>query len=277
MAAAVLRKRSIAQYSRAAGGEWYRAALGALFGACVILCIASAVLLVYRSLPELQAGDARVLQRFPPRTLGDLKAQRDVLLAYAATSPGLVLCGFCCCYVLLQTCAVPGTLSLSLLAGALYGWCAGLVLVAVVSTVGSCSCYALSRLVGRWLVHALWPRKIEQYAAEVQRRRADLLNYVIFLRVTPVLPNTFVNVASPIVGVPLAPFMLGTLLGCLPNNMVAVSAGSRLSELESLSDLYDPRMLLVGGMVGLASLVPVYLKHRARGARGLPQRARSGE
>ena len=71
-----------------------------------------------------------MLRRFPPRTLGDLKAQRDVLLAYAATSPGLVLCGFCCCYVLLQTCAVPGTLSLSLLAGALYGWRAGLVLVA---------------------------------------------------------------------------------------------------------------------------------------------------
>ena len=166
----------------------------------------------------------------------------------------------------------------------------------MVSTVGSCSCYALSQLVGRRLVHALWPRKIEQYAAEVQRRRADLLNYVIFLRVTPVLPNTFVNVASPIVGVPLAPFMLGTLLGCLPNNvsggrvamrregatvgaghlctagqpcllgqptrphshppctppaphpaqMVAVSAGSRLSELQSLSDLYDPRVLLVG-------------------------------
>jgi hypothetical protein len=103
--------------------------------------------------------------------------------------------------------------------------------------------------------------------------------------------------------------------------MVAVSAGSRLSELQSLSDLYDPRVLLVGeggpslrappapsaagaapwprqqavvcqgrstshwhrtclpagGMVGLASLVPVYLKHRARGARVLPQRARSGE
>ena len=40
-------------------------------------------------------------------------------------------------------------------------------------------------------------------------RRRDTLNYILFLRVTPLLPNTFINVASPIVGVPLAPFALG--------------------------------------------------------------------
>ena len=38
----------------------------------------------------------------------------------------------------------------------------------------------------------------------------------------------------------------GTLLGCLPNNFVAVSAGSRLGELQSLQDLYDIKLLLLG-------------------------------
>ena len=38
----------------------------------------------------------------------------------------------------------------------------------------------------------------------------------------------------------------GTLLGCLPNNFVAVSAGSRLAELTSLKDLYDRRLVLLG-------------------------------
>ncbi len=38
----------------------------------------------------------------------------------------------------------------------------------------------------------------------------------------------------------------GTLIGCLPNNFVAVSAGSRLGELVSLRDLYDRRLLLLG-------------------------------
>ena len=38
----------------------------------------------------------------------------------------------------------------------------------------------------------------------------------------------------------------GTFLGCLPNNFVAVSAGSKLGELQSLQDLYDRKLLLLG-------------------------------
>ena len=41
-----------------------------------------------------------------------------------------MLAGFCIAYVFMQAFAVPGTLSLSLLAGALFGATRGLVLVA---------------------------------------------------------------------------------------------------------------------------------------------------
>lgn len=44
-------------------------------------------------------------------------------------SQGSVLAGFCMLYILMQTFAVPGTLSLSLLAGALFGVLKGLLLV----------------------------------------------------------------------------------------------------------------------------------------------------
>ncbi len=44
---------------------------------------------------------------------------------------------------------------------------------------------------------------------QVDRRRGDLFNYIIFLRVTPILPNIFINIASPVVDVPLQPFALG--------------------------------------------------------------------
>ncbi len=46
---------------------------------------------------------------------------------------------------------------------------------------------------------------------QVDRRRGDLFNYLIFLRVTPILPNIFINIASPVVDVPLRPFVLGAL------------------------------------------------------------------
>jgi uncharacterized membrane protein YdjX (TVP38/TMEM64 family) len=262
--------------------------------------------------PALQDEDIALLRAFPPRTLPQLAAQRDVLKRYAAAAPCAVLAGYCAAYVLMQTFAIPGTIMLSLLAGGLYGAWKGAALVAVVSTAGSCSCYCLSWAVGQPLARALWPERVDKFAAEVGRRRLQLLNYIVFLRVTPILPNTFINVASPIVGVPLAPFALGeprsggsarcacaapprarhccrlccsrgsrgapllpliahrwgwpslagTLLGCLPNNFVAVNAGSHLGDLTSLTDLYSGRLLALGAAVGAVALAPMLLKQR---------------
>lgn len=54
----------------------------------------------------------------------------------------------------------------------------------------------------------------------------------------------------------------GTLIGCAPNNFMAANAGDHLSDLDSLADLYNPRMLMLGLTVGFVALLPVYIKHR---------------
>ena len=46
-------------------------------------------------------------------------------------------------------------------------------------------------------------------AWQIDERRGDLFNYLVFLRVTPILPNIFINISSPVVDVPLRPFALG--------------------------------------------------------------------
>ena len=40
-------------------------------------------------------------------------------------------------------------------------------LLAVVSTMGSCACFGLSRLIGKALAHALWPERLEVFKQEV--------------------------------------------------------------------------------------------------------------
>ena len=77
------------------------------------------------------------------------------------------------------------------------------------------------------------------------------------------MPNTFINVASPIVGVPLPSFALGTILGTLPNNFAAVSAGERLGDITSLKDLYSRKSAFALGAAFLCSALPLLL-HRAR-------------
>jgi uncharacterized membrane protein YdjX (TVP38/TMEM64 family) len=179
-----------------------------------------------------------VMNTFPPKSIEAIRDVRDVLMGYAATNPVrcsvfrtkwddpyhlllqvLTAVALCFMYVFMQTFAIPGTLSLSLLSGAFFGLKFGYPLVSVISTIGSTSCYLLSWCVGKPLVCAIWPEKVELYRSEVARRRKDMLSYMLFLRVTPVLPNTFINVASPIVGVPIHVFALGagtfTLAACV--------------------------------------------------------------
>ena len=48
---------------------------------------------------------------------------------------------------------------------------------------------------------------------QVDKQRDNLLFYIIFLRITPFLPNWFINITSPIINVTLWPFWLGTFIG----------------------------------------------------------------
>lgn len=64
--------------------------------------------------------------------------------------------------------------------------------------------------------------KFELFYFQVAKRRKSLLNYMLFLRLTPTLPNTFINFASPIVDVPYHIFFLGTVIGLIPAAYVTV-------------------------------------------------------
>lgn len=66
---------------------------------------------------------------------------------------------------------------------------------------------------------------------QVAKRRQKLLNYMLFLRVTPTLPNTFINFASPIVDVPYHIFFFATLVGLIPAAYVTVRVLSYLQYL----------------------------------------------
>lgn len=48
---------------------------------------------------------------------------------------------------------------------------------------------------------------------KVNKHKDDLINYIMFLRMTPFLPNWFINIVSPVIGVPVFPFFTATVIG----------------------------------------------------------------
>ncbi|KAJ0989941.1 hypothetical protein J5N97_008297 [Dioscorea zingiberensis] len=209
---------------------------------------------VYLSMP---ASDYSFLKL--PKTLEDLQILRDDLESYTSDYTIQVLVGYFMVYIFMQTFMIPGTIFMSLLAGALFGVVQGVILVVFAATAGASSCYFLSKLIGKPLVYSLWPDKLSFFQAQVAKRREKLLNYMLFLRVTPTLPNTFINVASPIVDVPYHIFFLATLIGLIPAAYVTVRAGLALGELRSLGDLYDFQSIATLFFIGILTVTPTLI------------------
>lgn len=113
----------------------------------------------------------------------------------------------------LQTFAIPGSLFLSILSGFLFRFPVALAMICFCSAVGATLCYLLSMLLGRRLVRHYFPKRAEQWGQQVTKHKDDMLSYMLFLRMTPLLPNWFINLVAPVIGVPLFPFAFGTFLG----------------------------------------------------------------
>lgn len=187
------------------------------------------------------------------------------MAAYTKDYPAQVLLGYVATYIFMQTFMIPGTIFLSLLAGALFGVYKGLMLVVFSATAGASSCYFLSKLFARPLVFWLWPEKLRYFQAKVAQQREKLFNYMLFLRVTPTLPNTFINLASPIVDLPYHIFLFGTLFGLIPASLITVRAGLALGELESLGDLYNLKTMAFLFAIGLLIIIPTILSRQKEG------------
>ena len=69
----------------------------------------------------------------------------------------------------LQTFAIPGSISLSILSGFLFPFPLALLVVCFCSATGASLCYALSFFLGRRLVYKYFPEKASQWALTVSK------------------------------------------------------------------------------------------------------------
>lgn len=118
--------------------------------ACFGLATTALYALAYQLSREIGGSDGLPLT-FPTSVeeLQRLVAQLDQV---REENFGLVLSVFAAAYLYKQTFAIPGSVFLNVLAGALFGVRYGLPLVCLLTACGASCCYLLSWLVGRHLV-----------------------------------------------------------------------------------------------------------------------------
>lgn len=109
----------------------------------------------------------------------------------------------------------------------------------------------------------LFPGRTDAFAKALQKHKHHLINYMIFLRVTPLLPSWFINTASPVVGFPFRDYIIGTAVGLQPLNFILVQAGQTLATLHSWKDLYSLRNIAKLGVCALLAVSPIAIQRCA--------------
>ncbi|GJP51037.1 hypothetical protein CLOM_g10189 [Closterium sp. NIES-68] len=208
--------------------------------------------LSYESEDELEV----VLLLRIPRNMAELRAVRATLALYKREFPLRVVVIFVNLYLFLQSFCIPGTICMNLLAGSLFGFFPGLLTISVLITTGACASYTISHFLLRDIVYYYFPDKCDWMRTEVQRHYTSLIYYVISLRITPIMPTWVVNLCSPLVGIPIRIYLIGTFFGFIPSSVIQVKAGCVLSTINSLSDLYDAPTIAALFLVAILALLP---------------------
>ncbi|KAM3624903.1 uncharacterized protein V6R79_003741 [Siganus canaliculatus] len=248
---------TLKEVQQSAGGS---ARMSLLILVSIFTCAASVMYLVYRNFPELSDDEMEKIKI--PRDMEDAKALGTVLSKYKDTYYTQVLVAYFATYVFLQTFAIPGSIFLSILSGYLYPFPLALFLVCLCSGLGASFCYMLSYLVGRPVVYKYLSERAQKWSQQVDKHRNHLINYIIFLRITPFLPNWFINITSPVINVPLGVFFIGTFLGVAPPSFVAINAGTTLYKLTTAGEAVSWNSLAVLGVLAVLSILPVCFQRK---------------
>ncbi|CAH1259093.1 TMEM41B [Branchiostoma lanceolatum] len=234
------------------------------FTILAFIFVASLVVLglVYWNFPDLKEEERAAVKL--PRNIEDAKALGRVLSAYKEAYYYEVMAGVTVTYIFLQTFAIPGSIFLSILIGYMFPFPLALFVVCLCSATGASFCYLLSYLVGRRLVLRYIPDRVKQWSATVNRHRDNLLWYIIFLRITPFLPNWFINITSPVIDVPLYPFYLGTFLGVAPPSCIAIQTGTTLYQLTHYGAAVSWKSMSFLAVFAVLSLLPTLFKGKLK-------------
>mmetsp|Transcript_26136 Transcript_26136/g.48732 ORF Transcript_26136/g.48732 Transcript_26136/m.48732 type:complete len:197 (-) Transcript_26136:288-878(-) len=163
---------------------------------------------------------------------------------------------------------IPGATVLNMLAGNNFGMWMGLATTMFYNSLGSIFLYLISRSVGRRIVKRYLHDRVESFRTLFQGRTGkdgkvigtmSLVIYLTSLRIFPFTPNWFLNVSMASLEIPLTVFIPSMVVGLLPYNYLAVSAGLILQDLPSVKTVNANASVLLIAVAAVGLTIPSLL------------------
>lgn len=165
------------------------------------------------------------------------------LQQWAAQSPMVAVSVFFAVYVVVTALSLPGAALLTLVAGALFGFWWGLLLVSFASSLGATGAFLVSRTLLRDWVQSKFQRQLRTINAGVEREGAF---YLFSLRLIPYIPFFVINLVFGLTTMRPLTFYVVSQVGMLLGTAVYVNAGAQLGDIDSLqvSSVLSPELMI---------------------------------
>ena len=171
-------------------------------------------------------------------------------------------------YILAVIVVMPGAWLLTFSGGFFFGWIIGSFLTVIGATIGACILFILSKsILGKYLNQKIKNKK--GMLANFEKNINDnAFNYLLFMRLMPLFPFVFVNIAPSLLGIGFFVFFITTFLGIIPATIIYSLLGSGASDIFVSGDLFHLKNLIsykiVIGLGGLSllSLIPIIFKYK---------------
>jgi uncharacterized membrane protein YdjX (TVP38/TMEM64 family) len=199
-------------------------------------------------------------------SLSSIKASQQKLAGLYAEHPALFIGCYALFYILSTSLSLPWASLLTMLGGGLFGFWVGLVVVSFSSTIGATIACSVSRFVLRDWVQGRFGERLSTVNQGIAREGAF---YLFTLRLIPLFPFWMINLVMGLTKMPLRTYYWVSQVGMLPGTAVYVNAGKELAQIDSLSGILSPSLLISFAILGLFPITvkKVMAYYRARSAR----------
>ncbi|MCG9630732.1 MULTISPECIES: TVP38/TMEM64 family protein [Vibrio] len=196
-------------------------------------------------------------------TLENAKAQQALLNDYIETNFVVAAATYFILYIMITAFSIPGAAVVTLLGAALFGFWTSLLLVSFASTIGATLAFLSSRFLLRDWVQGKFGDKLSTINQGVEK---DGAFYLFSLRLIPVFPFFLINLLMGLTPISVGRYYLTSQLGMLPGTAVYLNAGTQLAEIDSLSGIVSPSVLLSFALLGVFPIAAKWIMSKFRSA-----------
>ena len=186
------------------------------------------------------------LGRYP--NLEFFQEQRSAVVDFYVENTLFVIVAFMAIYIAMAALSLPGAAIMTLAAGAVFGLAVGLVLVSFASTIGA----TLACLLARYLFRDAVQNRFGKYLGRINEGvEKDGAFYLFAMRLVPAIPFFVINLVMALTPIRLWTFYWVSQVGMLAGTVVFVNAGKEIGQLESLSGILSPTLVISFVLLGV--------------------------